>query len=108
MRRMFSARRQVCLAATILSLVAAQAHAIDRYTSTSMTCAAATATIASKGAAIMSHLSQRTGNPIYDRYVRSRQFCQPNETTVRAWIPTSDRKSCPVYRCREIQFSDLR
>ena len=108
MRRMFLASRQACLAATLLSLTAVEGHAIDRYTSTSMTCAAANATIASQGAAIMSHQSARTGNLIYDRYVRNRQFCQPNETTVRAWIPTSDRKSCPVYRCREIQFSDLR
>lgn len=107
-RMMFSARKRACFAAMALSLIAAEAHAINRYTSTSMTCAAAAATISSEGAAIMSHQSTRTGNLIYDRYVRNRQFCQPNETTVRAWIPTSDRKSCPVYRCKEIQFSDLR
>lgn len=94
--------------ALCLSMLAVEAHAVNRYTSTAMTCAEVSATIAREGAAIMRYTAPRTGNLIYDRYVRNRQFCQPNGTTQRVYIPTSDQPACPVNRCKEIDFSDLR
>lgn len=91
-----------------LLLVAGEAHAISRYVSTSMTCAQVTAKIDQQGAAILQHRSPRTGNLLYDRYVRNRLFCQPSETTDWASVPTKDNAHCPVYRCKQIEFLDMR
>ena len=98
----------VLAAAACFSLLAVEAHAINRYTSTSMTCARVKSIISREGAAIMRYNSPRTGVLLYDRYVRNRQFCQAGETTDRAYIPTSDVQACPVNRCEEIQFFDYR
>jgi hypothetical protein len=95
-------------AAACFSLLAAEAHAINRYTSTSMTCSKVKAIISQQGAAIMQHRSPRTGITLYDRYVKNRLFCQGGETTERTYIPTSDLQACPVNRCEEIQFFDYR
>jgi len=94
--------------AACLSLPAADAEAISRYTSTSMTCSKVRAIIDREGAAIMQHRSPRTGLPLYDRYVKNRLFCPGGQTTDRTSIPASDTPSCPVYRCEEIQFFDYR
>jgi hypothetical protein len=98
----------VLAAAACFSLLAAEAHAINRYTSTSMTCSKVKAIISREGAAIMQHRSPRTGITLYDRYVKSRQFCAGGETTDQTYIPTSDLQACPVNRCEEIQFFDYR
>lgn len=97
----------VCGLATSLSVFAGDAHAINRYTSTSMTCSGVTAAINREGAAIMRYTS-KSGALLYDRYVRNRNFCQPGETTQRAYIPTRDLPACPVNRCKEIEFYDYR
>ncbi|MCX7304432.1 MAG: hypothetical protein NTV73_08835 [Hyphomicrobiales bacterium] len=91
--------------ALCLSVISAEAHAINRYNSTSMTCSKVQATIQQEGAAIMRYKS-RSGNPLYDRYVKSRQFCPVGQTTRRSSIPTSDKPSCSVSRCQEIEFLD--
>ncbi|HEY6630849.1 MAG TPA: hypothetical protein VIZ90_05305 [Rhizobiaceae bacterium] len=85
-----------------------EAHAINRYTSTSKTCSQVKAIISREGAAIMQHRSPRTGLPLYDRYVKNRLFCPAGQTTDRAYIPTSDLPACPVNRCEDIQFFDMR
>jgi hypothetical protein len=108
MRKQSFAVQLVWAVAASLSMMTAQAHAINRYTSTSMTCSEVAATISREGAAIMRWTGARTGNLVYDRYVRNRQFCQPNQTTQRKYIPTADVPGCPVYRCKEIEFYDLR
>lgn len=98
------------MAATLvgLSLFAVEAHAINRYTSTSMTCSKVKATIGREGAAIMQYRSPRTGLPLYDRYVKSRQFCASGQTTDRAYVPTSDLPACPVNRCEDVEYFDAR
>jgi hypothetical protein len=104
-----SASRSLALVLTAcFSLLAAEAHAINRYTSTSMTCAKVKATINQQGAAIMQYRSPRTGLPLYDRYVKNRLFCPGGQTTDWTSIPTSDQKSCRVYRCEDIQMFDYR
>jgi hypothetical protein len=107
-RRRRQAMGRFVLIAACLSLMAADAHAISRYMATSMTCSKVKATIGREGAAIMQHRSPRTGLILYDRYVKNRSFCPGNQTTDRAYIPTSDLPACPVYRCKEIEFSDFR
>lgn len=95
-------------AALLLSLLASNAQAIERYMSTSMTCAAVKAAINQQGAVILQHRSKRTGVLLYDRYVKNRLFCPGGQTTDRAYIPTSDLSACPVNRCEDIQFFDYR
>jgi hypothetical protein len=104
-----SAGKSYALAfAGCVSLLAGDAHAINRYTSTSMTCAKVQAIISREGAAIMQHRSPRTGLTLYDRYVKNRLFCPGGQTTDWTSIPTSDQKSCRVYRCEDIQIPDFR
>lgn len=90
------------------SFHAVEAHAINRYTSTSMTCSKIKAIISQEGAAIMQYRSPRTGLPLYDRYVKNRLFCPGGQTTDRAYIPSQDLPACPVNRCEEIEFFDYR
>ncbi len=92
----------------VLAMFPAEALAINRYTSTSMTCAGVTATISRERAAIMRYTSPRSGAQLYDRYVKNRGSCRPNETLERTYIPTSDLPACPVNRCKEIEFFDYR
>jgi hypothetical protein len=101
-------RLMFAIAAACFSLSAVENHAINRYTSTSMTCSKVKAIISREGAAIMQHRSPRTGITLYDRYVKNRQFCAGGETTDRTYIPTSDLQACPVNRCEEIEFFDYR
>jgi hypothetical protein len=102
-----NARKSLALAACF-SLLAIEAHAINRYTSTSMTCSKVKATISREGAAIMQHRSPRTGLTLFDRYVKNRLFCPGGQTTDRAYIPTSDLAACLVNRCEDIEFPDNR
>jgi hypothetical protein len=88
-----------------LMLVSSDAMAIERYVSTSMTCAGVQATIAADGAAIMRYTSTRVaGLPLYGKYVRSAQFCELGETAERAYIPASDTRSCRVRECKRIEY----
>ncbi len=97
----------LCGLVVSLALFPADAQAINRYTSTSMTCSGVTAAINRDGAAIMRYTS-KSGAPLYDRYVKNRKFCKPEETTQRAYIPTSDLPACSVNRCKQIEFFDYR
>lgn len=81
-------------------LVAGEAHAINRYTSTSMNCNNIRATIAREGAAIMRYTSPRTGVPLYGRFVTPREQCGNRMAPQRAYIPASDTDSCPVLECQ--------
>jgi hypothetical protein len=57
--------------------------------------------VAANGAAVIA-----TGQFTYDRYVRNSSFCQINETTEPAWVPTMDAPQCPIgYRCRSGRFN---
>jgi hypothetical protein len=87
------------LAASGLSLVAAEAQAISRYTSTSMSCGAVKSTVKSQGAVILRWTSSQ-GNPRHGRYVANTGYCDPGEIAVTAYVPSSDRKSCAVKTCK--------
>ncbi|TPL60220.1 hypothetical protein FJ942_06515 [Mesorhizobium sp. B2-4-2] len=87
--------------AACLTLVAAKAQAISRYDPTRMECGRVQATIARQGAVILRYQSRRVpGLPLYDRYVQSQQFCTMGEVRTRAYVPSADTKSCPVYNCK--------
>ena len=89
--------------AACLTLVAAEAQAISRYDPTHMSCAKVQSTIARQGAVILRYQSKRVpGLPLYDRYVQSQQFCDMGEVRKRAYVPSADTKSCPVYICKRV------
>lgn len=84
-------------AAITVALVANQAVAQSRPTSTAMTCGQARGFVASRGAAVLG-----TGGMTYDRFVRDRRYCEATEITSNAFVPTRDDPRCFVgYRCLE-------
>ena len=107
-KRSRNVRRPLLALTACFSLLATDAQAINRYTSTSMTCSKVKATISREGAAIMQYRSPRTGLPLYDRYVKNRLFCPGGQTTDRTYIPSQDLPACPVNRCEEMEFIDYR
>ncbi len=78
---------------------AAGAHAQQRPFTPRLACGQAQQIVAANGAVVLG-----TGTYTYDRYVRDRSFCQHNETTEVAFVPTRDTPQCPVYRCRDIEL----
>jgi hypothetical protein len=83
-----------------MMLLSADAHAISRYTSTSISCDQVQAAIAQDGAALMQHRSTRvSGLLLYDRYVSDRRFCPSHQVTEMTYVPSADRGSCPVRHC---------
>ncbi|WP_274627474.1 hypothetical protein [Arvimicrobium flavum] len=82
----------------VLVVVSSEASAIERYTSTSMTCARLQAVIKRDGAAIV-RFTGSAGVPIYGKAVRNQSYCDLGEAMQSRSIPTSDTRSCRVYRC---------
>ncbi|HMM63724.1 MAG: hypothetical protein WA975_11035 [Mesorhizobium sp.] len=98
-------RKSVVLLAAGLSLAAAEAQAISRHDPTRMSCGQVQATIAREGAVILRYQSRRTpGLPLYDRYVASGAYCDAGEVRAPAYVPSTDRNSCLVYKCKRVEF----
>jgi len=96
--------RTILLAACLM-LVATEAQAFSRYDPTRMSCDGVQATIARQGAVILRYQSTRVpGLPLYDRYVRDERFCNMGEVRARAYVPSADTRSCPVYVCKRPDF----
>jgi hypothetical protein len=86
---------------------AADAHAISRYTSTSMSCDRVQDIIYRDGAALMRYRSTR--NPslqLYGRYVVDRRFCKSDEIIDYVSIPAADTRHCPVRQCKHYDLDD--
>lgn len=95
------------VAALSLSLVSADALAISRYNSQSMTCDSIQATIQREGSAILRYASTSTpGLPLYDRYVANGTYCGYGESAETSSVPASDTPSCLVLACKEITYSE--
>lgn len=91
--------KRVVLTACIV-LVSVPALAIERYNVQTMSCSAVQQAVDRDGAAILRWQSER--NPqltLYDRFVRNALFCDRNKFPKRAYVPTSNRASCPVKKC---------
>jgi hypothetical protein len=95
------------LLAVAFFVFSADAHAISRYTSTSMSCERVKATIRQEGAAIMRYSSTRNpGLQLYGRFVSNGRYCSWSEAAVSTSIPASDTRSCPVRECQTVDFDD--
>ena len=92
----------------LLILVPAEAQAISRYRSTSLSCNEVKSIVRNEGAVLMRWTSQRVRNlPRFERIVARESFCEYYETTDLITIPTADRAECPVLRCeRRINDGD--
>ncbi|MGA0564498.1 hypothetical protein ACO2RV_18795 [Ancylobacter sp. VNQ12] len=83
-----------------LVFLATPALAQSLPNSLNMTCAAATALVRQQGGVVIA-----TGPNLYDRYVANQRYCEVDQTTVPAWVQTSDQNECFVgYRCRDRMF----
>ena len=81
-----------------LMLWAPVAAAQSRPQTPRMSCAAASRLVATRGAIVLG-----TGPDLYDRYVASRRFCLPDETTKPAWVRSANDPQCFVgYVCERI------
>ena len=90
---------------SLLVLAAFPAHAISRYNSMSMSCAAAQDRIAQEGAVILRYHSARQPTLLlYNRYVVDARFCALGEGTVVDTVPTRDNPQCVVLMCRDITY----
>jgi hypothetical protein len=88
--------------ATVLAVLPAEAFAIQRYQSTSMSCEQARAVIREEGAVLLQWQSRRVRNlPRYERFIRNDNYCQSHEYAAPTVVPTADTEKCPVKRCEE-------
>lgn len=95
------AMKKTILLAACLSLVAAEAGAISRYDPTRMSCDRVQALVTREGAVILRYRSKHNPTlPLYDRYVASARFCDMGEVRSRAYVPSADTSSCPVFKCK--------
>jgi hypothetical protein len=81
-------------------LLAGEASAIERYQTTSMSCARVQAALNSDGQAILRYPAP--DNPslvLFDRYVRDRTFCSPSQRADLRSVPAADTRNCPVRKC---------
>ncbi len=98
--------KPACLAvAALVSLFASNASAVTRHDITNMACSAVHALVESEGEVILAYRSSSIlALPIFDRFVKNRDYCANTEITRRTGLPTTDKKYCPVYKCVESQI----
>jgi hypothetical protein len=82
-----------------LLFVSVDAQAISRYNSTSMSCGEIKGTLRAQGAAIL-RWQGRSGALRYGRFVAHGGFCESGTRAETSYIPSADRRSCPVYECK--------
>lgn len=98
-------KRVYLSAVAAFSLITSGALAAARYDITNMACAEVHALVEREGEVILAHRSTSIlGLPIYDRYVKSRDYCASSEVIRRTGVPTTDKKFCPVMKCVESQI----
>ena len=89
------------LAITIPALLfAADASAISRYNTNTMSCARVTAALNADGEAILRYPAPN--NPslqLYDRYVSDDRSCSRGQRAVPMSVPTADNRNCRVRKC---------
>jgi hypothetical protein len=85
-----------------IGLLASEASALSRYTSTSLSCGEVQSKIKAEGRVMLGWRAD--GNDIYRVFILHRRLCRPDEGTELAYVPTTDKKSCPVRRCVDLDL----
>ena len=92
------------LSAGMMLFAVGTSGAEARPNTTKMSCKAAAALVASYGAIVLS-----TGPTTYDRYVSDGGYCNPDEITKPAFVPTADNPQCFIgYYCFQADEDDWR
>ncbi len=90
--------RRIALSLLVTALAGSPAFA-QRPSTLEMSCAAATALVAERGAAVLS-----TGRFTYERFVADRRYCERDQVAERAFAPTRDARLCRIGSvCRQRQ-----
>ncbi len=93
------------LAAAALAVCVVPAQAVERYNIDAWACARAQSVIAAEGAAILRYTSSSgSGMTLYDRFVANSSFCPAGQYAAIKGVPTADRKHCPLYYCKDIDY----
>jgi len=80
----------------LLSLTVTAADSQPRPSTPARSCSANRQSVTANGAIVLG-----TGGYTYDRFVRDRSFCEFDEATEPAWVPSRDTQSCFIgYRCK--------
>lgn len=85
-----------------LGLLAGEASALSRYTSTALSCGEVQSKIKAEGRVMLGWRDD--GNAIYRVFILHRRLCRPDEGTELAYVPTTDKKHCPVRRCVDLDL----
>ena len=93
--------KRIALAVVVL-LIPFEASAVVRYLVQDMTCAEVQEALERDGAAILYRQATSSGLPIYDRYVKSGDFCDSGQNISRASVPTADTNRCRVSKCIDV------
>jgi hypothetical protein len=81
----------------VLVMVGTSSYAQTRPSTVNRPCSANYQLVYSHGAIVLG-----TGGYTYDRFVRDRSFCEFNQYTKSAWVPSLDTPQCFVgYRCKD-------
>ena len=84
------------------SMLAGESFAISRYDISNKSCNELRAIVGRDGAAILRWRSQRTGIPLYERFVRNMAYCPPGQITDTSSVPAADG-NCSLPKCVEIE-----
>ena len=85
----------VAVSTVFTAALASGAQAQGRPSTLAMSCAQAKALVTQSGAVVLT-----TGPYTFDRFVRDRSFCTPDENLEPTWAPTRDAAQCLVgHRC---------
>lgn len=77
--------------------LASSAMSQTRSDSLTISCTNAKQFVTQRGAVVVG-----TGRHIYERFVAHAGYCEINQTTEPAWVPTADDRQCHIgQRCRE-------
>ena len=95
-------KKSLLLAAVLgfvtVPVMAVSVMAQHRADTTKMSCATARGIVETRGAIVLS-----TGEYTYDRFVVSQRYCERDEITKPAWVPTNNDRQCFVgYRCERV------
>lgn len=90
MRKLFTS-----IIAITISLAVSVPVAVARVNTTNLNCSQAKDLVSSRGAIVLD-----TSRNAFDRYVANRSFCPVGDHTIRAYVPTRNKKSCWIgYTC---------
>lgn len=93
-------KRAATILATVL-LQTAAANAMPSFHNMQMSCDQVRAAIRENGSVLLRWPSQRVANlPRFGKYVYTAYYCEQDEVTKFASVPSADNPNCPVLECQ--------